>query len=141
MKAIKLYIPSLILTCLVMIASCSDNIISPGIDESAMLNQTDSQMNLEENSYNAKISLSPGETIVFHYGNTNLILIHSYTISNCYIVTEDLFISSSMHADSTSLPCRWKKSGNFAFEDLSVKNISNEKKLISVRLRGYTLNK
>ncbi len=140
MKKVKLYTGSLILICISMIAGCSDNLINPESTGPVSLKTPDASMNLEEGFYNLKFTLHPGESRTFHYGNTGLILIHSYSISNCNIHTRDLLIRSSMQADSSSLPCTWKKFGYFAFEDLTIKNVSSQLKLISVNLRGYTIN-
>lgn len=140
MKAIKICTGTIVSICLIILAGCSDNLVTTSNIEPTLASSTDSMMGLEDNSYFAKFWLSPGETQVFHYGNTNLILIHSYSVSNCNMVSRDLLIRSSNQADSTSLPCSWKKQGSFAFEDLSVKNISSQKKTISVSLRGLTFN-
>ena len=140
MKTIKLYTGSLILICLVLAAGCSDHLISPESMESSEINSSELQMNFEEGVFNEKFALNPGESKLFHYGNTGLILINSYTVSNCSFSSRELTIRSSIQADSTSLPCSWKKQGSFAFEDLTIKNISSGKKTISVYLRGLIKN-
>ena len=142
MKTIKTYTSVLFFICISIIAGCSDSIVSNENTGSPTLRayNSDSPANLEEAVYNGKFSLNPGETIHLNYENTNLILIHSYSVSNCSMASRDLLIRSSMQADSTSLPCSWKKHGSFAFEDLSVKNISPLKKTVSVNLWGLTLN-
>ncbi len=140
MKTLNIYISFFIFICISIIAGCNDNLISPISNEQVSINKSDSQMDLDESSYNSKFTLNPGETKVLSYDNTNLILIYSYSVSNCNPVSRDLLISSSLQADSTSLPCYWKRHGNFAFEDLSIKNIGSQKKTISVSLQGVTLN-
>ena len=141
MKTIKLFTGSLILICLAITAGCSDYLITPESTVSQSLNSSDLQMNFEEGVFNEKFNLNPGESKIFHYGNTGLILINSYNISNCTLSSRDLTIRSSIQADSTLLPCNWKKQGSFAFEDLTIKNVSPHQKLISINLRGLTLNK
>ncbi len=141
MKSIKLYTGSFILICLSMIAGCSDYLITPDSKEPSAISSPDLQMNFDEGVFNEKIKLNPGESIMFHYGNTGLILINSYNVSNCTIGSRDLTIRSSIQADSNSLPCNWKKQGSFAFEDLTIKNVSSLRKTISVNLRGLILTK
>lgn len=140
MKTIKIYTSILLFICISIISGCNDNLVSPENAETSLRsNNSDSPANLEEGFYNGKFSIGPGEILRLNYDNTNLILIHSYSISNCSMVSRDLLIRSSNQADSSSLPCNWKKQGSFAFEDLSIKNISSEKKEISVSLKGLTL--
>jgi len=141
MKTTKLYTGSLILICLTLTAGCSDYLITPESTGSQSLNTSEIPMNFEDGTYYEKFKLNPGESKIFHYGNTGLILISSYNVSNCTIISKDLTIRSSIQADSTSLPCNWKKQGSFAFEDLTIKNISSQQKTTSVNLRGLILTK
>ena len=141
MKTTKLYTGSLILICLTLTAGCSDYLITPESTGTQTQNESELAMNFEDGKYYEKFNLNPGESKIFHYGNTGLILISSYNVSNCTIISKDLTIRSSIQADSTSLPCNWKKQGSFAFEDLTIKNISSQQKTTSVNLRGLILTK
>lgn len=140
MKTLKINFSILIFVSIAFISGCSENYITSGGPEQDLDVNSDSKTGFSGNVYSTQFKLNPGETLNLNYNNTNLILIHSYTISNCSIDKKDLRIRSSNQVGSESLPCNWKKSGYFAFEDLSVTNIGIKTRVVSVYLEGVTLN-
>ncbi len=138
MKKVRGYTVSVLMVSLCLLIACSN----PSSPETSMETENTSsnlQRNFEYETFESEFTLEPGDTINLNYDNTHLILIKSYSISNCQINKKDLHIRTSNQVGNNSLPCHWKEHGSFAFEDLSVINISRQTKNIKVYLSGYTL--
>jgi len=139
MKTLNLSRLSVMIISICILSGCSDNPVST---ETETNNQTIAGMSgrsFEDGTFRKKYLLKHGETVNLSWDITGLILTNSYTISNCTINARDLYICTSNQVGNSSLPCMWKKSGSFAFEDLSIKNISGQTKTIDVWLEGLTL--
>ena len=139
MKPLNLSRLSVMIISICILSGCSDNPVSI---ETETNNQTITGMSgriFEYRTFRKKYHLKHGETVNLSWDITGLILTNSYTISNCTINARDLYIRTSNQVGNSSLPCMWKKSGSFAFEDLSIKNISGQTKTIDVWLEGLTL--
>lgn len=141
MKTTKINICILLFISISVISGCSEKLITPGGSIQDLNSNSVPKTGSAGSKYSELFKLAPGQSIKLDYGNTNLVLIQSYSVSNCSIDKKDLMIRSSNQAGSESLPCSWKKSGFFTFEDLSVTNIGKVTRVVSVYLEGETLNK
>lgn len=142
MKNLKHYTGSLLLICLTILAGCSDNLTAPA-SQTQNLTHEKNQLNkseavFDDGIYRGKFKLSPGQTINLHYGITNLLLINSYSVSNCSFDRNELMIRTSNMIGSNSLPCEWTSTNGLMFEDLSIKNVSGNTKIIEVKMTGFT---
>lgn len=142
MKTLKLYTGSIIIICLSILAGCSDNLTAPASQTQNSTHEkyqsVKSNAEYNEDSYRGKFKLGPGQTVYLHYEITNLLLINSFSISNCSTNRGELMIRTSNMTGSNSLPCEWTSSNGFMLEDLSIKNESGRTKTIEIKMTGFT---
>ncbi|MFZ1322640.1 MAG: hypothetical protein WAT71_13870 [Ignavibacteria bacterium] len=141
MKKLLICLSLILMISIYMLSGCSDNPVSSESVTNKEIITGVSGRSFEDGTFSKKYLLRNGETVNLSMDITGLILINSYTISNCTINTREIYIRTSNQVGNSSLPCMWKKSGNFAFEDLSIKNISGQTRTIEVWIEGLTLGK
>ena len=135
MKALKLNISAVIFICILIIAGCSDNIISPIVESGS---RTESlQIKNKNNSFIRTYTLQAGESVFLDSNITSLRLINSCWISNCNQRRQGLFISTSIIDPPNSLPCSWK---NYSLPDLLIDNISGREITFEIQLTGISSN-
>lgn len=142
MKTLKLYTGLFIAISISILAGCSDNPTSTKTDIPSMnkIQITSPDTALVEHTFNAIYKLKPGETLYLDYNNMELILIQSFSVSNCGMFRRELHIRTSNLIGGNSLPCEWDSGPGLLLEDLSVKNVSGLTKKIKVKMTGFTLN-
>ncbi len=120
---------------LAVLSSCSDSITSSLNSGSAENQISTSGSNKKGDSFSSSFKIKPGEHIFLHSGITGLNSITEYSISNCGITKNDLYISASNIDASQSLPC---SSGNYILDDLLIENRSEKIRAVDVNLFGVS---
>ena len=137
MKSLKNFFWSLTIVILGIVAGCSDFVSSPDISTSNSV--TKPEQIVRGDSYTAKYSLNPGQSLFLDSTVTSIRWIKGYSISNCN-GTRELYISASNLDQSGTLPCSWRTNSSFMMADLSIQNTSNQKLTVEVYMIGVSSN-
>ncbi len=135
MKALKQILSILIVISMMILTACSDSITSSLKSEKEEVNSTVTGSSERGASYSSLFRLDPGEHILLNSRVTSLRSINEYSVSNCGISKEDLYISASNIDLIISLPCG---SEDFILEDLLIENRSTQQREIGVKLKGIS---
>lgn len=142
MKVFKLYTGLFIAICFSIPSGCSDIPTSVKTDIPSMNKDqiTNRDTALIEHTFKATYRLEPGETLNLDNNNTEMVLIQSFSVSNCGTVRRDLLIQTSTINAGNGLPCEWDCGPGLMLEDLSIENVSEQTKKIEVKIAGFKLH-